>query len=77
MSTSNGTPSASKISVANLNTILMFVALGVLGWIGLSTQATAVKLAAIETKMDSVVEESQDHETRIRSLERKGVSDEL
>lgn len=74
---SNGTPSASKLSIANLNTLLMFIALGVLGWIGLSTQATAVKLAAIETKIESMVDKGQDHEARIRNLERKGVGDEL
>lgn len=55
----------------HLNTILLSVAVAVLGWIGLSTQATAVKVAAIETKIDSMVLMSTDHEARIRELERR------
>lgn len=54
----------------HLNTVLLSVAVAVLGWIGLSTHQTAVKLAAIEAKLDTISSRSNDHEARIRLLER-------
>jgi hypothetical protein len=36
-----------------------------------SHQATAVTLERIETKLDALIDVKKDHETRIRSVERK------
>lgn len=59
----------SKTTAGNLNTILLAIVLGVLSWVGYTTQNTSVALAVVVEKNSNHDRELLDLRTRLSALE--------
>lgn len=49
--------SMAETAKTNLNSILLMVTLGVLGWLGVTTQSTSVAVAGMASTLDSMAKE--------------------
>lgn len=54
---------------SNLNTVLMFVTLGVLGWLAVTAQNTAVSVAQISVSLDEMTKDLDRSEKQILVLD--------
>ncbi len=61
--------SEKKINPVNLNTLLMFIAIGAIGWNGSATMRLVEKMSRVETLMEVRAAESLAVERRIVVVE--------
>lgn len=54
---------------ANLNTILLMIVLGVVSWVGYTTQQTAVAVAVIREKTETQASELLNLRSRVGTME--------
>ncbi len=66
-----------KPAVVNLNTIMLAVVLGVLSWIGITTQNTSVAIAVIAEKTAGIAEKNSVQEREILALRSRMADVEL